>query len=111
MVLLEEWVLRAQVGDAEVMADQLAHLLSVMPLASVSLGVIPFAALRIIWPLEAFYMFDDQHVVVETLTAEINVRQPREIADYAKAFRDLGKMAVYGAGARQLIESAIADLG
>ncbi|MFE2600665.1 helix-turn-helix domain-containing protein [Streptomyces sp. NPDC059396] len=111
VVLLEEWVLRAQVGDAEVMADQLAHLLSVMPLASVSLGVIPFAALRIIWPLEAFYMFDDQHVVVETLTAEINVRQPREIADYAKAFRDLGRMAVYGAGARQLIESAIADLG
>jgi hypothetical protein len=111
VVLLEEWVLRSRIGDAEVMAGQLNHLLSAMPLASVSLGVIPFAAQRVIWPLEAFYLFDDRHVVVETLTAEINVRQPREIADYAKAFRELGKMAVYGADARQLIESATAALG
>ncbi|WKU46714.1 helix-turn-helix transcriptional regulator [Streptomyces sp. VNUA116] len=111
VVLLEEWVLRSRIGDTEVMAAQLNHLLTALPLASVSLGVIPFAAQRVIWPLEAFYLFDDRHVVVETLTAEINVRQPREIADYAKAFRELGQMAVYGAGARQLIESAIDSLG
>ncbi|WP_432014326.1 helix-turn-helix domain-containing protein [Streptomyces cucumeris] len=111
VVLLEEWVLRSRIGDAEVMADQLAHLLSIMPLASVSLGVIPIVAPRVIWPLEAFYLFDDRHVVVETLTAEINVRQPREIADYAMAYRELGKMAVYGSGARQLIEAANAALG
>ncbi|MER7046644.1 helix-turn-helix domain-containing protein [Streptomyces jumonjinensis] len=107
VVLVEEWVLRARIGDVRVMSDQLSHLLSVIPLASVSLGVIPFTAQRAIWPLEGFYLFDDRHVVVETLTAEINVRQPREIADYMKAFRGLGAMAVYGAKARQLIESAI----
>ncbi|MFC7741098.1 helix-turn-helix domain-containing protein [Nocardiopsis composta] len=41
-LLVEEPVLRYRVGDREVMAEQLEHLLSVMGLATVSLGVIPF---------------------------------------------------------------------
>lgn len=67
-----------------------------MPLASVSLGIIPFTAQRTVWPLEAFYVHDDTMAVVETLTAEIKVTQPRELADYAKAFAGLAEMAVYG---------------
>lgn len=59
------------------------------------------------WPLEAFYLHDDVQAVVETLTAEINVRQPRELADYAKAFTGLAEMAVYGDAARTLIRTAI----
>lgn len=111
VVLLEEWVLRAHVGDAETMAGQLDHLLSVMPLASLSLGIIPFTAPRTVWPLEAFYVFDNRRAVVETLTAEINIAQPREIADYTKAFRELGTMAVHGEQARRLIEAAQGALG
>ncbi|MEV7026100.1 helix-turn-helix transcriptional regulator [Kitasatospora sp. NPDC093558] len=111
VVLAEETVLRYRIGDAETMAGQLGYLLAVMPLPSVSLGIIPFSAQRRIWPLEAFYLFDDQEASVETLTAEINVVQPRELADYHRAFADLTKMAVHGAAARALITSAIAALG
>jgi hypothetical protein len=110
-VLMEEWVLRSRIGDAETMAGQLGHLLAVMPLASLSLGVVPFTAQRGMWPLEAFYLYDDRHAVVETLTAEVNVTQPREIADYARAFGELQRLAVHGAQARALITSAIAALG
>jgi Domain of unknown function (DUF5753) len=39
-------------GDADVMAGQLGHLLEVMALPSVSLGVIPFTAPRDMWPIE-----------------------------------------------------------
>jgi hypothetical protein len=49
-----------------------------------------------VWPLEAFYVHDDTTAVVGTLTAEIKVTQPRELADYAKAFAGLAEMAVYG---------------
>ncbi|MGW1886554.1 helix-turn-helix domain-containing protein [Streptomyces sp. NPDC001970] len=111
VVLLEEWVLRSRIGDSETMAGQLRHLLDVMPLVSVSLGVIPFTAQRVIWPLEAFYVFGDEHAVVETLTAEINIRQPREVADYRMAFKELSKMSVYGDRARALITSAVDALG
>ncbi|MGW3572072.1 hypothetical protein ACWDSL_50870 [Streptomyces sp. NPDC000941] len=60
--------------------------------------------------MEAFYLYDDQHTVVETLTAVINVRQPREISDYARAFTGLAKLAVHGDAARALIRSAIDTL-
>ncbi|MEU8776524.1 helix-turn-helix transcriptional regulator [Streptomyces sp. NPDC048606] len=110
-VLLEEWVLRSRIGDAAAMVGQLRHLLTVMPLASVSLGVIPFSAERTVWPLEAFYLYDDRQVVVETLTARIGVTQPRELADYAQAFAGLAEMAVYGDDARALISAAIDALG
>ncbi|AZM91768.1 helix-turn-helix transcriptional regulator [Streptomyces sp. W1SF4] len=110
-VLMEEWVLRSRIGDADAMAGQLRHLLTVMPLASVSLGIIPFAAERTVWPLEAFYLYDDRQVAVETLTARIGITQPRELADYAKAFEDLAKMAVYGDNARALIAAALDSLG
>lgn len=54
-----------------------------------------------------FYVHDDTMAVVETLTAEIKVTQPRELADYARAFAGLAEMAVYGDAARGLIEAAI----
>ncbi|MGW1659100.1 helix-turn-helix domain-containing protein [Streptomyces atratus] len=107
VVLMEESVLRYRTADPDAMRGQLRHLLAVMPLASVSLGIIPFTAQRTVWPLEAFYLHDDTQVVVETLTAEIKVKQPRELADYAKAFTGLADMAVYGDAARTLIQAAI----
>jgi hypothetical protein len=69
-------------------------------------GIIPFTAQRTVWPLEAFYVHDDTMAVVETLTAEIKVKQPRELADYAKVFAGLAEMAVWNT-ARALIHAAI----
>ncbi len=96
VVLMEKSVLRYRTADIDTMRGQLRHLLAVMPLVSVSLGNIPFTAQRTVWPLEAFYVHDDDITVVETLTAEIKVKQPRELADYARAFAGLAEMAVYG---------------
>ncbi|MGW1776276.1 helix-turn-helix domain-containing protein [Streptomyces sp. NPDC002104] len=107
VVLMEESVLRFRTADPEAMRGQLRHLLTVMPLASLSLGIIPFTAQRTVWPLEAFYVHDDTSAVVETLTAEIKVTQPRELADYLKAFAGLAEMAVYGDDARDLIQAAM----
>ena len=111
VVLIEETVLRYRIGDAATTAGQLGHLLAVMPLPCVSLGIIPFTAQRTVWPLEAFYLFDNERASVETLTAEVTVTQPRELADYHRAFADLAKMAVHGGAARALITAAIDALG
>ncbi|MFJ1753884.1 helix-turn-helix domain-containing protein [Kitasatospora sp. NPDC088134] len=110
-LLMEETVLRYRIGDADVMAGQLGYLLAVMALPRVSLSIIPFTAPRLIWPLEAFYMFDDQQVAVELLTAGVNVKAPSEVAEYGRAFQGLAEMAVHGAQARALITSAIDSLG
>ncbi|MFF4737703.1 helix-turn-helix domain-containing protein [Streptomyces sp. NPDC001262] len=106
-LLMEEDVLYYRYGDVEAMSAQLGYLLSVMPLPSVSLGVIPRTAPRSMWGQETFTMFDDQRVHVELLTAKVTVTQPSEVATYARAFAELSKMAVYGSAARTLIAAAI----
>ncbi|MFZ4300999.1 helix-turn-helix domain-containing protein [Streptomyces cinereoruber] len=105
-VLIEESVLRYRIGSPEVMATQLGHLLSVMGLPSISLGVIPFTALRTAWPLETFTVFDRQRVHVETLSAAIKETEPSDVALYLKAFESLKEVAAYGADARALITAA-----
>lgn len=63
------------------------------------------------WPLEAFYLFDNHRASVELLTAAVTVSAPSEIAVYAKAFAGLSKIAVYGTAARARIAEAINSLG
>jgi hypothetical protein len=112
VMLLEESVLRFQVGDREVMGAQLGHLIACAALSGVRIGVIPFSSeSRSMWPLETFNIFDDARVHVETLTAQVTVTVPGEIVVYLRAFDRLASLAVYGAEARVLITAAIAALG
>ncbi|MET8542599.1 DUF5753 domain-containing protein [Kitasatospora sp. NPDC004799] len=110
-LILEEAVLYYGVCDDEALAGQLDHLLGVSSLPNVSVGVIPFRARRTVWPLEAFYAFDESLVAVETLTAEVNVTAPGEIRTYLRAFAELAKIAVHGAEARSRIAKARSALG
>ncbi|MET9414959.1 helix-turn-helix transcriptional regulator [Streptomyces klenkii] len=110
-LLIEESVLRYQIGDAETMAGQLGHLLSVMSLPAVSVGIIPFAAQsRGMWTLEGFNIFDDERVHVELLTAQVTVTAPGEVAMYVKAFSELRDLAVYGTPARAVVTAALDSL-
>jgi hypothetical protein len=90
------------------MADQLAHLLNVIRLPSLALGIIPFTTDRHdMWPLEPFYVYDDEAVIVETLTAEIRITESAEIGTYLRAYRALGQLAVYGPPTAELIQGAL----
>ncbi|MCX4675017.1 helix-turn-helix transcriptional regulator [Streptomyces sp. NBC_01433] len=110
-LLVEESVLRYQVGNSAAMAGQLGHLLSIMSLPAVSLGIIPFAASeRGMWTLETFDIFDDQRVHVELLTAQVTLTAPGEVGMYVKAWGDLKGLAVYGSEARALVAAALGAL-
>ncbi|MEU1817918.1 helix-turn-helix transcriptional regulator [Streptomyces roseifaciens] len=109
-LLMEEDVLYYRYGGVRAMSAQLGYLLSVMPLPSVSLGIIPRAAPRRMWGQETFTMFDDQRVHVELLTAKVTVTQPSDVITYARAFAELSKMAVHGSEARALVTAAISVL-
>jgi transcriptional regulator with XRE-family HTH domain len=111
-VLIEESVLRYQLGGTETMAAQLGHLLSAVSLPSISLGVIPFSASeRRMWTLEAFTIFDDARIHVELLSAQVTVTAPSEITLYVRAFEKLAELAAYGTQAGALITAAIDALG
>jgi transcriptional regulator with XRE-family HTH domain len=111
-IVIEESVLRYQIGSPETMAAQLGHILGIMALPSVSLGIIPQAAAgRPMWALESFTVFDDARVHVELLTAQVTITAPTEIALYLHAYGKLAEMALHGPQARTLITQAIAALG
>lgn len=95
-----------RVGDAGVMAGQLDRLLAVMSLPSVELSVIPVSAPRKVMPSGGFLIFDEETVQAETVSAELTVTTPQEIALYARRFAFLRESAVSGPGARSLIHRA-----
>ncbi|MFJ5225330.1 helix-turn-helix domain-containing protein [Streptomyces sp. NPDC088400] len=105
-ILIEEDVLYYRFGDAEVMSRQLAYLLSILALPNVSFGIIPRTAVRAMWTLEGFVIYDEAQVQVETLSADMNITRPGEVTVYLRAFRKLSEMAVYGKAAKTLIQEA-----
>jgi len=109
-VILEEQALRTRVGGPVVMSGQLDRLLAVMSLPSVTLGIIPLGAERKVMPSNGFLIFDDEMVQAETVTAELTVTEPREVALYARRFDFLSKSAVTGREARGLIHHALGEL-
>ena len=110
VLVIEEPVLYCQIAGPDAMAAQLGYLLTAGALPAVSLGIIPMAARRTHWPEETFHIYDDRLVSVELVSAEVNVTQPSEIAQYLETFERLRGMAVYGAAARALILKAIEAL-
>jgi transcriptional regulator with XRE-family HTH domain len=109
-VILGEQALRTNFAGPEVMRGQLDRLLAVISLPRLSLGIIPAGSLYHIWPGNAFIIFDDRMVMVETYSAELTVTQPREIALYAKAFALLQRSAVYGRATYDLIHRALGEI-
>ncbi len=104
--LIAEQVLHSTVGDNGTMIGQLDRLLVAMSLPRVVLGVIP-AHTEYVVPQSNFCMFDRRRVLVETITAELTIAQPREIALYEKTFAVLAEQAIYGAAARSIIAAAL----
>ena len=76
-VLMEESALRTGVGGAEVMVGQLGHLITMSSLPSVSLGIVPARPDRdLAWPVEGFWIFDDEQVAVELVSGHLTITQP-----------------------------------
>ncbi|WP_063036983.1 helix-turn-helix domain-containing protein [Nocardia pseudovaccinii] len=105
-ILITEQSLSTTVGNDEVMIGQLDRLLAVMGLPRMLFGVVPSDA-EWLTPATNFVMFDDRMVMVEAITAELTITQPREIALYARAFETLAGQAVTGKDARALVGTAL----
>jgi transcriptional regulator with XRE-family HTH domain len=104
--LIGEQSLYTTVGDDDVMLGQLDRLLAAMALPRVLLGVVPQAAPYRVSATN-FIIYDQRLVLVEGVTAALNITQPREITLYSRAFDALAKEAVTGRDARRLIADAM----
>ncbi|MGV9926276.1 helix-turn-helix domain-containing protein [Nocardia rhamnosiphila] len=105
-ILIGEQALYTTVGNGLVMAGQLDRLLAVIGLSRVTFGIVPATA-ELPMQTTNFVMFDDRMVMVETMTAELTISQPREIAQYHRAFNTLAGKAVTEDAARGVIWTAL----
>ncbi|WP_280406749.1 DUF5753 domain-containing protein, partial [Nocardia carnea] len=105
--VIGEQALRTTAGDDSVMLGQLDRLLTVMSLPRVVLGILPDQATYEAPAINGFVMYDTRLVLVETVSAELTITQPREIGLYRKMFDTLTRQAAYGDAARRLIRHAI----
>jgi transcriptional regulator with XRE-family HTH domain len=107
--VLPEAVLRYRLAPLDVMRGQLDRLLAVTALPNVEFGVIPFEAPLPSAPLNGFWMYDDDHVAVPTRTRDLLLRDPDDVAFYARTFEELCEVAAFGEDARSVIVRVLND--
>lgn len=108
--VLTEAALRYRLCPPEVMLGQLDRLISLSALPNVRLGIIGFETAYVVAPAHGFWLLNDDRVMVETFSAELNLAQPQEIELYGHVFEQLAAVAGYGRAARTIIHRIIEDL-
>lgn len=108
--VLTEAALRYRLCSPEIMLGQLDRLISVAALPNVKLGIIGFGTAYVIAPAHGFWLLDEDRVMVETFSAELNLAQPQETSLYGTVFESLAAVASYGRSARAIVTGVIDDL-
>lgn len=108
--VLTEAALRYRLCSPEVMLGQLDRLIALSALPNVKFGVIGFDTAYAVAPTHGFWLLDDERVMVETFSAELNLAQPQEIELYRTIFESMATAAAYGRQARAIIKRVIDGL-
>lgn len=108
--IITEAALRLRLCPPEVMLGQLDRLVSLSTLPNLSLGIIGFEAQYTIAPWHGFWLLDNERVMVETYSAELNLAQPQEVELYARVFDTLAGIASHGRSARTVLARVADDL-
>lgn len=108
--VLTEAALRYRLCPPEVMLGQLDRLISLSGLPNVKFGIIGFGTGYAVAPSHGFWLLDNERVMVETFSAELNLAGPHEIELYRTIFEAMAAAASYGRPAREIIKTVIDDL-
>ncbi|MCX4092505.1 helix-turn-helix domain-containing protein [Nocardia sp. alder85J] len=104
-MIVGEWALHRTVGDDAVMLGQLDRLYDTTTHPRIRLGILPLTA-EYRLPAANFVIYDRTQVLTETVSAELTITRPSEIALHEKTFAVLAEQAAYGDEARALIRTA-----
>jgi transcriptional regulator with XRE-family HTH domain len=108
-LIMSEGALRWNVGGAQVMVDQLAHLIELAQQENVQLGIIPWTTATRLPGVHAFHLYDTRAVIVGTMNATAIMTNSRDVAEYKGWFDRLEAVASYGDEAREAIERISRD--
>lgn len=109
-IIVLEGALYSRVCETNIQIAQLDRLITLSGLPSLNLGIVPFAARLPIFPLGGFLIYDQDFVVVESLTGEQQLSSQEEVSLYVSLFEGLRDVAVSGAQATAIIQRVIESL-
>ena len=109
-VVLSEAALRVMVATPQTMAGQLDKLLAVSRMPPVELGVIGFAQRIPAYSIGGFRVYDDDLIVVESISGEDEITDPGKVAVYLGAFDELRRVASAGTEAEAIIQRALENI-
>ncbi|MFI9817558.1 helix-turn-helix domain-containing protein [Saccharothrix variisporea] len=104
-ILMTEAALLHPVAPADVMAGQVHRLIAAIGTPNVRVGIIPIRT-RVPYPLAHGFWIIDDLVQVETVTAELEVTDPDEVATYNKLADMLWSAAAERDDARALLTAS-----
>ena len=107
--VLTESALRTRLAPLDVMHGQLDRLLAVSTLPNVEFGVIPFRHRSPPSLINGFWIYDEAMIGLATMTKDLILRDPDDIAFYVRAFEDYAKCADFDEGGRDVIISILDD--
>lgn len=109
-IIMGEAALRHRFGSLNTLIGQLDRLTVIAGLATVELGVLPFATPLPVFPLSGFDLHDTNTVFVETMTGEQRLDDPEEVALYVHFLDQLQDAAATGPDATTLIRRVLTEL-
>lgn len=109
--LMTEAALRYRPCTPATLRGQLDRLLAISGLDTVELAVVPFTAELPMSTSHGFWIFDDDLVLVETLSSELSLRDADDVELYTRHFEALWDTAVCDDEARSLIIGVMGELG
>jgi transcriptional regulator with XRE-family HTH domain len=104
--MMAEGSLRWNMGGAQVMAEQLDHLIEASRLANVSVGIIPWTTPTTVPGLHGFTLYDNTAVLLGTQTATAIMTDRQNIEEYEAYWSELVPFASWGDAARSVIAEA-----
>lgn len=108
--VIMEAVLLSPRGGIPAMLGQLDRLQAVSEFPNVDLAILPLGVEPPHNPINSFDISDEALVHVETLTEQIAVRDPSDVALYLKAYEAFRAAALSGPEARELLRSVATRL-
>ncbi|WP_219471249.1 helix-turn-helix domain-containing protein [Nonomuraea rhizosphaerae] len=107
--VVTEPALRTRLAPLDVMRGQLDRLLAVSTLPNVEFGVVPFEVELPSVPINSFWIYNEAMVGVATMTKDLVLRDPDDIAFYVRAFDDYAKVAEFDESGRDVIIRILDD--
>ncbi|HEX4815856.1 MAG TPA: helix-turn-helix transcriptional regulator [Nonomuraea sp.] len=101
--VVPEAALHTALAPPEAMRGQIDRLLAVSTLPNVEFGVIPFGTELPSAPINGFWIYNEAMVGVATMTKDLVLRDPDDIAFYVQAFDDYVKVAKFDEEGREVM--------